>query len=74
MPDGIDLTRQLLRPSEVAVKLQVSRTWVYAAATDGRLPSVRLGGPKGPLRFFADDIDGWLDEARAGCATSGVRA
>jgi excisionase family DNA binding protein len=55
----------LLRPAEVAALLQVSRTWVYDAAADGRLPSVRLGHPDGPLRFVREDVEAWLVEARS---------
>lgn len=55
----------LLRPAEVAARLGVSRTWVYEAAKSGRLPCVRIGGPEGPLRFVAEDITRWLDEARS---------
>lgn len=54
----------LLKPSEVARNFGVSRTWVYDAAKDGKLPSVRLGGPDGPLRFVAEDLIAWLDERR----------
>ncbi len=56
---------RLLKPSEVAALLQVSRTWVYKAASEGRVPSVRLGAADGPLRFIADDVDRWLEDARA---------
>jgi excisionase family DNA binding protein len=45
--------------------LGVSRTWLYTAAKDGRIPSVRIGGPDGPLRFVPEDLEAWLDEARA---------
>ena len=55
----------LMRPSEVAEMFRVSRTWVYSAAADGRIPSVRLGGPEGPLRFVRADVEQWLDEARS---------
>jgi excisionase family DNA binding protein len=55
----------LLKPTEVARRLGVSRTWLYAAAKDGRIPSVRIGGPDGPLRFVPEDLEAWLDEARA---------
>lgn len=55
----------LMKPAEVAAMLRVSRSWVYAAAEDGRLPSIRLGGKDGPLRFVRDDIDRWLADARA---------
>jgi excisionase family DNA binding protein len=56
----------LLRPPEVAQMLGVSRTWLYAAAKDGRVPCVRLGGPDGPVRFVERDLLAWLDRARAG--------
>lgn len=56
-------TGALLKPSEVARRLGVSRTWLYAAAKDGRIP--RIGGPDGPLRFVPEDLEAWLDEARA---------
>src|SRR4051794_40788241 len=38
----------LLKPSEVARRLGVSRTWLYAAAKDGRIRSIRIGDPDGP--------------------------
>ena len=60
-PFGADL----LRLNAVARRLGVSRTWLYAAAKDGRIPSVRIGGPDGPLRFVPEDLEAWLDEARA---------
>ena len=55
----------LLTPSQVAERLAVSRTWVYEAAKTGRIPSLRIGGPDGPLRFAPEDIDTWLKDARA---------
>jgi excisionase family DNA binding protein len=56
---------ELMRPAEVARMLGVSRTWLYAAAADGRIPSVRIGGPGGPVRFVREDLDRWLQEARS---------
>jgi excisionase family DNA binding protein len=70
LESSILASRVLLRPSDVARKLSVSRAWVYEAARMGRIPSVRLGGEDGPLRFIAADIDTWLAEARAGWATT----
>jgi excisionase family DNA binding protein len=64
-PTSRSSVSQLLKPTEVARRLGVSRTWLYAAAKDGRIPSVRIGGRDGPLRFDAADIDRWLEEARA---------
>jgi excisionase family DNA binding protein len=60
-PSGIDL----LKPSEVATLLRVSRTWLYDAAKQGRIPSIRIGGEEGPLRFHPDDIEHWVNDARA---------
>jgi excisionase family DNA binding protein len=65
---------RLLKPAEVAETLGVSRSWVYAAADNGRLPSVRLGGPDGPLRFVPEGLHRWLDEARAAWRPGGRRA
>jgi excisionase family DNA binding protein len=58
--------QSLMRPSELMQRLGVSRSWLYQAAKDGRIPSVRLGGPDGPVRFVADDIEAWIENARAG--------
>jgi excisionase family DNA binding protein len=59
--DPIDL----LKPAEVAAELGVSRTWLYDAAKAGRIPSIRIGGPEGPLRFVREDLQRWIDDARA---------
>lgn len=55
----------LMRPNDVARVLAVSRAWVYEAARSGRIPSIRIGGPDGPLRFVPEDIERWIDDARA---------
>ncbi|MGH2974098.1 MAG: helix-turn-helix domain-containing protein [Solirubrobacterales bacterium] len=67
---------RLLKPAEVAEQLSVSRTWVYEAASDGRLPAVRLGGPGGPLRFLPEDLEAWIAGARGSwhLANSGPEA
>jgi predicted DNA-binding transcriptional regulator AlpA len=56
---------ELLKPAEVAASLGVSRTWLYDAAKCGRIPSIRIGGEDGPLRFVAADLRRWIDDARA---------
>lgn len=61
-PTQIDL----LKPTDVASRLGVSRTWLYTAAKDGRIPSIRIGGADGPLRFVPDDVERWINDARAG--------
>ena len=75
MDDLLDIEREgapteqglagLLRPAQVAQMLGVSRSWLYGAAKDGRIPCVRLGGPDGPLRFVERDLLEWLERARA---------
>jgi excisionase family DNA binding protein len=55
----------LLKPAEVAAQLGVSRTWLYDAARAGRIPSIRIGGADGPLRFVREDLQRWIDDARA---------
>ena len=58
------LDTDLLKPTDVARRLGVSRSWVYDAAASGRIPCVRLGGPDGPLRFLPGDVETWLEQAR----------
>lgn len=55
----------LIRPADLARDLCVSRTWVYEAASTGRIPSIRIGGEDGPLRFVPEDVERWLEEARS---------
>ena len=64
-PDPSPETRwRLLKPAEVARRLGLALLALPGCA-DGRIPSLRLGGPDGPLRFLAEDVDHWLEEARA---------
>jgi excisionase family DNA binding protein len=58
------LDTSLLTPSEVALRLGVSRSWIYAAAKQGRIPCVRLGGDEGPVRFLEAELDAWLLRSR----------
>ncbi len=55
----------LLKPTALAAQLGVSRAWLYEAAKTGRIPSIRIGGEYGPLRFVPEDIQRWIDDARA---------
>jgi excisionase family DNA binding protein len=61
---GAVTTETLMRPHEVCTMLGVSRSWLYQAAADGRIPHVRLGSDDGPVRFVATDIEQWLEDAR----------
>ncbi len=58
-------TLTLMKPTAVAAQLGVSRSWLYEAAKTGRIPSIRIGGEDGPLRFVPEDVQSWLDDARA---------
>jgi len=55
----------LMKPTELAAQLGVSRSWLYDAAKTGRISSIRIGGEEGPLRFVPEDIQRWIDDARA---------
>jgi hypothetical protein len=55
----------LLKPTALAAQLGVPRAWLYEAARTGRIPSIRIGGEHGPLRFVPEDIQRWIDDARA---------
>src|SRR5690349_1860326 len=63
--DGPEPVPTLPRPSDVAARLGVSRTWLYDAAKDGRIPSIRLGAPDGTLRFVPGDVRDWIEAGRA---------
>jgi excisionase family DNA binding protein len=51
---------KLLRISEAAERLNVSRASVYRWIEDGRLPAVQLGGRGSPLRVPAAELEEWL--------------
>jgi hypothetical protein len=62
----------VLAQAPVNVHVGGEEWWVTASVAvgaallgSGRIPSVRIGGPDGPLRFVGEDIDRWIDEARA---------
>lgn len=64
---------KLLKPSDLARRFGVSRSWIYEAAKTGRMPSIRIGGADGPLRFVPQDIERWIEEARAAWTPGGHR-
>jgi len=51
--------RLLLRPTEVADLISVSRSRAYELIADGTLPSIRMGGS---VRIPADALRAWIDE------------
>jgi excisionase family DNA binding protein len=54
---------------EVAARLQVPKSWVYRAAREGQLPSVRCGRYR---RFDDRDVDRWIDRSRQSGAADPV--
>ena len=58
------MSEELLKPMQIAERWGVSRSWVYRAAEDGRIPHLRLGGTGGPLRFSPSEISHFEEQAR----------
>ena len=57
MTSGSDTTQKLLKPAQVAERLQVSIWSVYRRIESGELPAVRIGtGPRAPIRVDADEL------------------
>lgn len=54
---------KLLTAEDVAERLQVSKAWVrdHATRREPRLPVVRMGNMRSPLRFRAEDIDAFIE-------------
>jgi excisionase family DNA binding protein len=61
---------RLLTADEVAGRLRVPRSWVYRAAREGDLPSVRCGRYR---RFDEGDVECWIARQKDGSAPREVR-
>jgi excisionase family DNA binding protein len=55
---------RLLRPSEAMELLNCSKSWLYRAVAEERIPCVRLGGDDGPVRFDEDELIAYIDRSR----------
>jgi excisionase family DNA binding protein len=53
---------RLLTAEEVADRLGVTKTWVWAQAREGRIPHVRLGRYR---RFREEALEQWLGDLEA---------
>lgn len=55
---------KLLTAKDVAERLQVSQAWVrdHATRREPRLPVVRMGNVRSPLRFREQDIDAFIEQ------------
>lgn len=56
----------LLTVGEVAELLRVSDSWIYLAIQDERIPSLRIGGPDGPIRFLRSELVAYVHACRVG--------
>lgn len=56
------MTDELMTADEVAQRLRVPRSWVYLAARQGDLPSIRCGRYR---RFDGSDVDEWISKQKA---------
>jgi excisionase family DNA binding protein len=52
---------ELLTAEEVAARLRVPKSWVYRAAREGDLPSVRCGRYR---RFDEGDVENWISRQK----------
>src|SRR5689334_7481126 len=59
---------RLLRPTDVARRLNVHRNTVYRWIESGRLPAFQLGGAKFALRIDEHELGRWLDKQGRGRA------
>ena len=58
--------KQLLTVAEVAERLKLSVSLIYAMVNAGTLPSLRVGNGRGSIRFREGDVQEYLD----GCAVT----
>lgn len=60
------MTEALLTAVEVAERLAVSPSQVYAWQQEGHLPAYKLAdGRAGPVRFRWSEVEAWLEGRRA---------
>jgi excisionase family DNA binding protein len=55
------LGRILLKPSEVADALAVSRSYAYALMASGEIPTVTIGGSR---RVVLADLNAWIESKK----------
>jgi len=54
----MDTTKLLLRPTEAAQAMGMSRSKAYALISSGVIPSIRIGGS---VRIPVDALKAWID-------------
>jgi len=56
----------LLKPSEVAEKLRVTRRQVYRLVDEGELQGIRIG--KGSVRIPAESVEALIERGKTECS------
>lgn len=66
------MTMPLLTVKDVAARLQVKESTIYAWASQGKIPSIKINGV---IRFDAKEIEQWLETCRmrAGISADGLK-
>ena len=59
---------QLLLAEDVAHTLNLTRQHVYVLAASGQLPSIKLGGGRGSVRFDPKDVEAFIEAHRRSIA------
>ena len=66
MPATVTDSLTLLRPEDVCERLRISRDTFYRLVRDGRLRTVRLGGPGSALRVRVDELRRFVENQEEG--------
>ncbi len=54
---------KLLHPHEAAKLLRLSVVTIRSYVRDEKIPYIRLGGRRGPIRFKLEDLQEWIDNS-----------
>jgi len=63
---GKEVPGRLLLAEDVAGMLSVTRQNVYVLAASGELPSIKLRGARGSVRFDPKDVEAFIEAHRRG--------
>jgi len=63
---GKEAPGRLLMAGDVARTLNLTRQHVYVLAASGQLPSIKLRGGRGSVRFDPKDVEAFIEAHRRG--------
>jgi len=63
---GKDAPDRLLLAGDVAHTLNLTRQHIYVLAASGQLPSIKLRGGRGAVRFDPKDVEAFIEAHRRG--------